>query len=134
MRRRTVCALGGLVTLVSRREDLMPLRGSYLSLVRQVDELERRAQTVRWGAGCPTCVGWPAYPLRLAPEVAAVEAQWEDGAAGRGDPASRARGGWPEAFVCPGCGREPETVIALAYVDTAPPEVHLPGWRPGDTS
>lgn len=125
MRRRTVCALGGLVTLVSGREDLMPLRGSYLSLVRQVDALERRAERVAVAAGgCPTCAGWPEVALCDATEES--PSPWDGPLPGRP--------GWPESLVCPSCSRQPPLVLRLVYADAATTAVHLSDWAPGDTS
>jgi hypothetical protein len=103
----------------------MPLKGSYLSISRQLDELERRAETVRWGAGCPLCVAWPAYPLDLAPEVAQYDRSRDclGGTAAApcpGCPDCRPRGGWPPSFKCPGCHREPAAVIAVRYAEPPP--------------
>ena len=82
-------------------------------LRRRLDALEQRLAVLALGAaGCPTCRGWAAYPVV------------EDGDAAAGAPGSSIlarygvgplRGGWPETFVCPSCGREPLEIFRIVY-------------------
>lgn len=95
------------------------MRGSYRELLRRVGVVEQLvAYVVPASPGCGTCATWPDYPVvednDCCPEVAGSSLLGLFGPP---------RGGWPEGFVCPGCGREPLDVFHIVYEDA--PE----GWE-----